>query len=420
MSMRNFKDINEIKGNRWVYYCKDTNNRFYKRSDLTRSIDNYIIKPLCFYEYLIRDGIQFYDDGYIINKHTLEGKYVDSKERYIFYNYVLYLPYIKFFDAVEKYRMSDPRVRVSSSLEKYELIYGCAIKAKEKYNEHLIKNGIGNKKAWSNSSEFKQKSRMPQNLEFYLYRNDNNIEKAKIEHRKYLDRMFEVNSKKAKSMNMMKRDDPSKNNTRIEYYLKQNGNNYELAKEQLFNRQATVSLERYQERYGVKDGWKAWYRRQRKWQSTINSKPDEEILEINKKKYNGFIPKSTSEAANRVFKRLSREFPEYEFIYGGRGRELSLNRTPRNLYYYDCYIPEINLIIEYHGCKFHPKPMDYSFPNYRQVRAKDLDKRRVAIENGYNYIEIYDDLEYSVIIETLMTKIRELHRHETILEKFLY
>ena len=70
---------------------------------------------------------------------------------------------------------------------------------------------------------------------------------------------------------------------RLEYWLER-GYTEEEAKQKLKERQATGKLENFMKRYGPVQGYIKWYKRQKKWQNTLNSKSPEEIEEINKKR----------------------------------------------------------------------------------------------------------------------------------------
>ena len=60
------------------------------------------------------------------------------------------------------------------------------------------------------------------------------------------------------------------------------------AKIALCERQSTLSLKKCIEKYGKDEGTKKWKVRQEKWQTTLKSKPQEEIDEINRKKSSGY------------------------------------------------------------------------------------------------------------------------------------
>ena len=404
-----------------VYICNSTDKRYYSKKELEENgITDYKSVKLCLFEHMLKRGIKFYDDSYIENKDKLIGLFLNSHERNVAYNYAMNLPFNKFFFALERYRNTPPEVRIGGTLEKYIAIYGCEIVAEQKYKERSENIRNKTKDIWRNSTEYERKIRLPHTVEFHMNKYPDDPDMAKQSYDEYMKLRTEVSKNAAVNLNEVKRKDPSKRNTNIEYFLKLTDGDMEEAKRMQFERQSTNSLEKFQERFGVREGWKAWHRRQRKWQRTLNSKSDDEILEINRKRYSGTIPGNMSKSSIRVFRRLEKEFPEYTFIYGSRSDEFRIKKSSKNYFWYDCYIPEINLIIEYHGCKFHPKPMQYDFPDYREKRTKDLMKKKVALDNGYNFIEVYDDLEFCVIIDFLKEKISGYPRKRTILEEYLF
>lgn len=62
-----------------------------------------------------------------------------------------------------------------------------------------------------------------------------------------------------------KKIDNNTDTTKIEYWLKQTGNDLEKAKELLIKRQSTFSLEKCIEKYGEEKGLERWVERQEKW-----------------------------------------------------------------------------------------------------------------------------------------------------------
>lgn len=74
--------------------------------------------------------------------------------------------------------------------------------------------------------------------------------------------------------------------TQIEYYIDK-GMSLSQAKDALSKRQSTFSLEICIKKYGKEEGTKRWKERQVKWQNTLNSKSQEEIDDINRRKSSG-------------------------------------------------------------------------------------------------------------------------------------
>jgi len=77
------------------------------------------------------------------------------------------------------------------------------------------------------------------------------------------------------------------NNDTTLIYWTSRGCSDEEAKKEITNRQITFSLEKCIEKYGEEAGKQKWQERQEKWQTTLNSKPIEEIERINQGKSTG-------------------------------------------------------------------------------------------------------------------------------------
>lgn len=77
--------------------------------------------------------------------------------------------------------------------------------------------------------------------------------------------------------------EPHRNPLRIEYYLHK-GMSQAEAEQALTVRQTTFNLDICIEKHGVVEGTRIWQERQDKWQATLNSKPQDEIDEMNRKK----------------------------------------------------------------------------------------------------------------------------------------
>lgn len=70
-----------------------------------------------------------------------------------------------------------------------------------------------------------------------------------------------------------------KHNARLSFYLNQ-GMTEDDDKIALSERQSTFSLQKCIERYGEVEGLRVFNTRQEKWQETLNSKSEDEIIEI--------------------------------------------------------------------------------------------------------------------------------------------
>jgi len=107
--------------------------------------------------------------------------------------------------------------------------------------------------------------------------------KKYIKYSNILESEVEDRIKRTKANVIKTREDNNSITTRLEYYTSR-GYSEEDAKIALKKRQSSFTLEKCIEKYGEVGGVARWKERQRKWQETLRSKPQEEIEEINKRK----------------------------------------------------------------------------------------------------------------------------------------
>lgn len=65
-------------------------------------------------------------------------------------------------------------------------------------------------------------------------------------------------------------------------------------------------------------------------------------------------------------------------------------------FHYDGFDEETGTIIEYHGVAYHPKEGDVGWTNpfgqgYEEIREKDVAKRALAVDKGYDFIVVWSD-----------------------------
>ena len=95
--------------------------------------------------------------------------------------------------------------------------------------------------------------------------------------------------------------------------------------------------------------------------------------------------------------------------------EFKLHDLTRNkTYSYDFTITSLKTIVEYHGERFHPNVEKYGFDYLKENWGKefnvnleekidfDLNKKQTAIDNGYDYIEIWSSDDENTINEKLL------------------
>lgn len=192
------------------------------------------------------------------------------------------------------------------------------------------------------------------------------------------------------------------NSTTIEYYTSR-GMSEEEAKVALTNRQTTFSLEKCIEKYGEELGKQKWQDRQDKWQTTLISKPEEEIKRINKLKVSG---KGISKPESQLFNLLKENCPDLE-------NQFHIKRSDKGYYLYDMRFG--NKLIEFNGTFWHADPRKYKSDDIiRKTKVSDIwerdkTKTKVAEDNGYDLLVIWESDFKSNQTDTISKCLEFLH-----------
>lgn len=134
------------------------------------------------------------------------------------------------------------------------------------------------------------------------------------------------------------KENPQNRSNTLEFYLSR-GLNVEEAKAALHKRQSTFSKEKCIKKYGEVEGVKIWQSRQDKWQNTLNSKPPEEIADINRRKCSSFNFRWR-------WKNLGAETPGIFYIIEMPGRGIKVGITTKGLQgRYGDHIKKCNIIL---------------------------------------------------------------------------
>ncbi len=216
---------------------------------------------------------------------------------------------------------------------------------------------------------------------------------------------------------------------RKEYWIKMGYSEVEAIKK-VSESQITFSREKCIEKFGYDIGIEKWKQRQIKWQNTLQSRPD--IMEINASKDSGSMKwaqkaaNGDEELAKKIFEKRNIEkcvgfgtaskqsllflIPIYKIlrklgiarkeIYWGfsSSSEYFLKTNSGNILFYDFTVPKINLIIEFHGIKYHPKTPDQDWyqiitgNSAKNIFEKDKIKKEIALSAGFiNYFSVFSD-----------------------------
>ena len=183
--------------------------------------------------------------------------------------------------------------------------------------------------------------------------------------------------------------------TNKEYYMKSGFSEIESLG-LVSKRQTTFSLEICMEKYGEIEGKLVWFQRQEKWLKTLDSKTDEEKIEINRKKLfnNSGYSKISQEMFWKIFENTkgNTKFEELN------GEVIRYDKINNKHYRYDYVDFDSKKVIEFNGDFWHCNPLKYNedYTNtITHLKASDVwkhDELKINwIENrGYQVLIIWE------------------------------
>lgn len=284
----------------------------------------------------------------------------------------------------------------SSSVEGIMYKLGCNQETAEKIlADKNQKNGIEIKKAFEklrekNPSFDKERSR---NCIEFWQKKGFSLEESKLKAKSVMDEIHRKNSIKFKN-------DPekyaSKYPTKIEYYLKK-GISKEDAIKIISENQSTFSLKKCILKYGVEKGTEIWQKRQDCWQKSLDSKTDEEKIQIRLKKL--FNRSGYSKISQKLFWEISNNYPDNEIFFEEKNKEIiRYNKTANRAFRIDYLDSTLKKVIEFNGDFWHcnPEKFDENY-NHRvmkktasEIWALDKEKKDWLTNHGYNVLVIWE------------------------------
>ncbi len=177
----------------------------------------------------------------------------------------------------------------------------------------------------------------------------------------------------------------------LEYYLAK-GYTAKKARELLKERQSTFSLKKCIEKYGEEKGREVFAERQKKWQTTLNSKPMEEIERINKAKLSNGRGWSTisQKLFDEIVIKLNGEFNEIFYATNGKPDKnnefMVFDVRTGNKFFLDFYVKDNNTVIEFDG--------DYWHGKRRGNQKRDRDREDKLRSLGYTNIFRVKERDY--------------------------
>ena len=233
-------------------------------------------------------------------------------------------------------------------------------KAKEYHRQQQPgKFGKDNPGHSSNCTPLERRQRSPKCIEFYDLRYPDKTDEEKQE-------MLKAHLKKtAASLT------PEKHSTKIEYWLAK-GYSEEEAKQKIYERQQTFSLEKCIQKYGEEEGRKRFEERQIKWQKSLHNHFQAGKI-------------AQSQLAKTIKTKLNK------LLHAKLEEEFQINQYSFDFKYH-------NILIEINGDYWHCNPNLYSEDFFNKVNGKfakeiwekDEDKKMIAESQNYKVYTIWE------------------------------
>jgi CRISPR/Cas system CMR-associated protein Cmr5 small subunit len=230
-----------------------------------------------------------------------------------------------------------------------------------------------------------------------------------------MDKMFDVYSASSLKFHENKRKEGKEWLTcrQIKFWTNK-GLSIKDAHEQIKKICDTRSMDFFIEKYGNELGPQKFKNTNLKWQKSLNNKSDEEKLRINISKFKNGT--RYSKKSIHFFDILISHL-RYDGKYYYKEKEhFIFDEISKKIFFYDLYLKDLNLLIEYNGILFHPnkkKLNEIEWNNWKnpytgegssEKYKKDQYKIQVAKEKGFNIIEVWEN-------ETLSNNISKIENY---------
>lgn len=158
------------------------------------------------------------------------------------------------------------------------------------------------------------------------------------------------------------------------------------------------SIEGYIEKYGEFKGRLFYNRRYSENETTQASK--ESLINV----------------FNYLCENVDTLYSDLLYFVGAFGKKEYTIIQNNKRYFYDFAIPEIKLVVEYHGSRYHYNE-NYNYENIKlyktleEMKEYDINKRLFTEKLGYTYIEVFDtdnfEEKINIVLNTIKEKIKE-------------
>ena len=199
------------------------------------------------------------------------------------------------------------------------------------------------------------------------------------------------------------------------------------AHKQVTRIQSTRVLSKYIEKYGEKEGLIKYQATIDKWMTTMNNKSDEEKLDIlirkttRSKRYS----RKSIDLFEAVFEELKTKNIIFNKTYMGKNEYFIYDVDRKKINFYDLFIKDLKLIVEYHGIMFHPNKQilsEYEWEKWYNIISGntankqhqiDLYKHQLVEKNNLYYIEVWENESFDKNKHIIINKILNIYDNKT-------
>lgn len=229
-------------------------------------------------------------------------------------------------------------------------------------------------------ADFKRNSLRPIRSEYWQIRGYNEVDARAMA----VNVKNTNNASGAKSMKNSSKDKLKSCSKRCKEFWMVRGQTEQEALLSVKEVQQTFTKEKCIRRHGYEDGLKIWNERQKKWQDTLNSKSEQEISDINKRKITGGY--TISKAERELLQILQEKFPAID--------SQIVIRDSNKSYIFDLGVGD--KFIEYNGTYWHADPRYYRPTSLirnktaYEIWQRDKHKLEAAKKHGYSVLCIWE------------------------------
>jgi hypothetical protein len=109
-----------------------------------------------------------------------------------------------------------------------------------------------------------------------------------------------------------------------------------------------------------------------------------------------------SKESTKFFSELNKIYPDLDMLYGKRGEYVIVDPETKRPFFFDLYIKQLGLIVEYHGSRWHPNRALMTQEEWNlwkspggmtanDVERNDLHKKWLASERGFTFFVIWSN-----------------------------